>query len=103
MLYGLYVNLMVGIYIEKKTTYLPLITGAAALVSVIANLVLIPGFGMYGAATASIFAYAVMVTGLYILVQRHYPIPYEGMRLIKYLILCPLLKINQAAHGQYHH
>lgn len=91
ILYGLYVNLMAGIYIEKKTTYLPLITGTAAVVSVVANLILIPRFGMSGAATASVLAYAVMVSGLYLLAQKHYPIPYEGKRLLKICFVCGVI------------
>jgi O-antigen/teichoic acid export membrane protein len=88
ILYGLYVNLTVGIYLEKKTTVLPVITGLAAGVSIVANLAMIPSYGMYGAAAASVLAYTVMVAGLYIVAQRHYPIPYEYARILKITLLC---------------
>ena len=87
ILYGLYVNLVAGVYIEKKTIYLPIVTGAAALTSVGANLILIPRMGMQGAAVASILGYAVMVIGLYLLTKRYYPIPYEWSRLIKIVLI----------------
>lgn len=88
ILYGLYVNLTVGIYLEKKTTILPVITGVAALVSVAANLLLIPGFGMYGAGLASVLAYGVMAAGLYITARRHYPVPYEYGRILQMTLIC---------------
>ncbi|MBK8552420.1 MAG: oligosaccharide flippase family protein [Ignavibacteria bacterium] len=41
LLNGMYVNFMAGIYIEKKTKYLPLITGLGAVINVVANFILI--------------------------------------------------------------
>ena len=91
VLYGIYVNLTVGVYLEKKTVLLPFITAASALVCILVNLWLIPVLGMYGAATASVSAYAVMVTGLYLVGRRYYPIPYEYLRLLKVIFVCGLL------------
>ena len=91
VLYGIYVNLTVGVYLEKKTILLPFITAASALVCILTNLWLIPDFGMYGAATASAAAYAVMVAGLYLVGRRYYPIPYEYLRLLKVVFACGML------------
>ncbi len=91
VLYGIYVNLTVGVYLEKKTVLLPFITAASALVCILVNLWLIPVLGMYGAATASVSAYAVMVTGLYLVGRRYYPIPYEYIRLLKVVFVCGVL------------
>lgn len=91
VLYGIYVNLTVGVYLEKKTILLPFITAAAALVCILTNLWLIPEFGMYGAASASAAAYAVMVAGLYLVGRRYYPIPYEYIRLLKVIFACGVL------------
>lgn len=88
LLYGIYVNLTVGIYLEKKTIILPVITGTAALMSFLVNLALIPSFGMYGAVIASVVAYAVMVIGMYFMSHKYYPIPYEYMRIAKVLLVC---------------
>lgn len=88
VLYGIYVNLTVGIYLEKRTILLPFVTGGSALVCILVNLWLIPLFGMYGAATASVSAYAVMVIGLYWVGRKYYPIPYEYIRLLKVIFVC---------------
>ncbi len=91
VLYGIYVNLTVGVYLEKKTVLLPFITATSALVCILVNLWLIPVLSMYGAATASVSAYAVMVTGLYLVGRRYYPIPYEYIRLLKVIFVCGVL------------
>ncbi|MBM3265014.1 MAG: oligosaccharide flippase family protein [candidate division Zixibacteria bacterium] len=88
ILYGLYVNLTVGVYLKNKTAVLPIITGAAALTSVGANLWLIPIWGIYGAGLASVLAYGVMAGGLYITGRRHYPIPYEYGRIAQMALIC---------------
>lgn len=74
---GIYVNLMPGIYFEKKTKYLPLITGISAVVNVGANFALIPPMGMMGAAIATLLSYVTMAVGIYITAQKFYPIKYE--------------------------
>ncbi|MEE2994083.1 MAG: oligosaccharide flippase family protein [Gemmatimonadota bacterium] len=91
ILYGIYVNLTVGIYLEKKTIILPVITGTAALLCILTNLALIPSFGMYGAVMASVVAYGVMVVGMYIVSHTYYPIPYEYMRIVKVLLVCGVI------------
>jgi O-antigen/teichoic acid export membrane protein len=80
---GIFVNLMAGIYIEKKTSHLPYITGIGAAINVIVNLLLIPRFGMFGAAWATFFAYAGMALVIYIVSQKYYPVRYELGRLLK--------------------
>jgi O-antigen/teichoic acid export membrane protein len=80
---GVAMNLSAGIYIEKKTKYLPVVTFIGACVNVIANLLLIPMIGMTGAAWATFLAYLAQAIGTYIVVQRIYPITYELGRLTK--------------------
>jgi O-antigen/teichoic acid export membrane protein len=80
---GIFVNLMAGIYIEKKTSHLPYITGIGAGINVAANFLLIPKFGMFGAAWATFFAYAGMAAAVYVVSQRYYPVHYELTRLLK--------------------
>ncbi|MBN2398953.1 MAG: polysaccharide biosynthesis C-terminal domain-containing protein [Candidatus Aminicenantes bacterium] len=82
---GIYVNLQVGLYIEEKTKYFPLITGAGALVNVAANLLFIPRLGIMGAALAVLASYVVMTAGLYFFAQRFYRIDYEYGKLFKIL------------------
>src|SRR6267143_203280 len=80
---GVYTNLSAGIYIEKKTHYLPIIPFLSALVNVVANYLLIPLMGMMGAAWATFLAYFAMAVAGYIIAQRVYPVQYEIGRLMK--------------------
>lgn len=79
---GWYINFIAGIQIEKKTQYMPLVSGLGAVVNVIANLLLIPFMGMLGAAYATLFAYASMAVYQYFLSQRFYKISYEWRKII---------------------
>jgi len=80
---GIYVNLIVGIYIQKKTKYLPYITGIGAIANILGNYTLIPILGMYGSAWATLISYLIMAISLFIAVQRIYPIRYEYERIAK--------------------
>ncbi|HTK81141.1 MAG TPA: polysaccharide biosynthesis C-terminal domain-containing protein [Bacteroidota bacterium] len=76
-------TLSAGVYIEKKTQYLPVITFIGAGVNIGANYLLIPSMGIAGGAWATLLAYAVMAAVLYVVAQRIYPIEYEMDRLGK--------------------
>jgi O-antigen/teichoic acid export membrane protein len=80
---GIYNNLIAGIYIEKRTSLLPVVTFTAATVNIAANYGLIPIWGLMGAAIATLVSYVTMAVMLYFLVRRVYPIPYEWRRLLK--------------------
>lgn len=71
----------VGIAIQKRARYYPMITAAAAATNVAANFALIPRFGILGAAWATVLAYAVMATLGIRISQRLYPLPLEWPRL----------------------
>jgi O-antigen/teichoic acid export membrane protein len=71
----------VGIGIQKRARYYPMITAAAAVTNVAANFLLIPRFGMLGAAWATVIAYALMAGMGLRISQRLYPIPFEWGRL----------------------
>ena len=81
MFLGVYNNLVAGVYIEKKTQRLPMITLAGALVNIGANFLLIPAMGMMGGAVATLLAYAVMALVLYLDVRKFYPVRYEWGRI----------------------
>jgi len=82
---GIYVNLQAGLYIAEKTKYFPLVTGAGALVNVVANVLLIPSMGIVGAALATLASYMVMAAGLFYFAQKFYPIRYEYAKVLKIL------------------
>ena len=85
--YGVYINLMAGIYIEKKTKYLPYITGGAAIINVVANFILIPIMGMMGAAVTTLLSYITMTVGIYYASQKFYKINYEYTKIFFIFIL----------------
>lgn len=86
MFYGVYVNLMAGVYVKERTRILPVIVGAGAAVNVAFNVALIPSMGMMGAAWATLAAYAVMAGLLYIWERGFYPVAYEWGRVAKVVI-----------------
>jgi len=83
MFLGVSNNFVAGIYIEKKTSHLPINTFIGASINVAANFMLIPVFGIMGAALATLLSYAAMAIALYIVVQRFYPITYEFGRVAR--------------------
>jgi O-antigen/teichoic acid export membrane protein len=94
MLYGMYVNLTVGIYIRKKSQLMVIFTGLAALTNIGSNLYLMPRYGITGAALATLFAYLVMMISIFAANQKIYPIKYEYGRLAMvfcYLVACLVL------------
>lgn len=84
---GLYVNFQAGLYIEEKTKYFPIVTGAGAVVNVIVNILLIPIFGIMGAAIATLASYMVMAITLFLFSRKIYEIKYEYEKILKILLL----------------
>jgi O-antigen/teichoic acid export membrane protein len=80
LLHGVFLLTSIGIGIEKKARYYPMVTGAAAAANVAANFALIPRLGMMGAAWATVLSYAVMAGLGFAISRRLFPIPFEGAR-----------------------
>ena len=57
-----------------------MIAGAAAALNVALNLILIPPYGMMGAAIATVAAYALMFVLMTWYAQRVFPVPYQWRR-----------------------
>lgn len=90
-LFGIYLNLLVGIHLKEKTGWLPVITGAGLAANLGANFVLIPLVGMSGAAWATVLAYATLTVLAYYFSQKHYAVPYEYARCFKIAAITALL------------
>ncbi|MCH8548694.1 MAG: oligosaccharide flippase family protein, partial [Balneolaceae bacterium] len=58
--HGWYINFSSGVFIKEKTTVLYKITLMGAVITIIANLLLIPHFGMTGSAAATSLSYGAM-------------------------------------------
>lgn len=97
LLYGFFSLLNVGIFIQNKTRYNPVIIGIAAVFNLSLNYFLIPPYGMLGAAYATFFSYLLMDLLAYIINVRVYPIPYEWIRILKIIsvTILSLFIINQ--------
>jgi O-antigen/teichoic acid export membrane protein len=85
MFLGIYTNLIAGIYIEKKTKYLPLITGLGAFLNVVTCFLLIPAMGIIGSAIATLVSYIAMAVYMYIVAQKFYPVKYETGKVLALL------------------
>ena len=73
-----YIVVAVGVGRAKRTQFNWIVTGVAAAVNVGLNLILIPPYGMMGAAVATIAAYSVMFAGMVWWSQQIYPSPTNG-------------------------
>lgn len=80
-----------GLQITKRTRIIGLmITGVAAF-NLVVNLLLVPIWGIYGAASSSFISQFVFFTILYIYAQKYYTIPYRldkvGLIIVSGIIL----------------
>lgn len=80
---GVYLMTSIGLNITRRTRYYPVATATAAAVNVGLNLVLIPRYGIMGAAYANGLAYATQAAIAYHFSQRFYPVRYESGRLAR--------------------
>ena len=80
---GIYLVGSIGLVITKRTTRYPIATGLAAAASLMANALLIPRYGMIGAAWSNTVAYATLAAATVGFSMRAYPIRYEWLRLLR--------------------
>ena len=78
--FGGYIVISIGVGRARRTQFNWVITGAAAALNVSLNLILIPPYGMMGAAVATVAAYTLMFVGMAWWAQRVYPVPYQWRR-----------------------
>jgi O-antigen/teichoic acid export membrane protein len=83
LLQGVYLLTSIGLNITRHTQYYPVSTIAGAACNVGFNFVLIPRFGIIGAAWANAAAYGVQAAVACAFSQRFYPIKYETGRLTR--------------------
>lgn len=77
-----YVVVAIGVGRSRRTQFNWVVTGAAAAVNTALNLILIPPYGMMGAAIATIAAYFTIFVGMAWWAQRIYPVPYQWRRVV---------------------
>ncbi|PKD43677.1 lipopolysaccharide biosynthesis protein [Rhodohalobacter barkolensis] len=75
--HGWYINFSSGVFIKEKTRVFYKITLMGAAVTIIANLILIPYFGMTGSAVATLLSYGAMATTLGVYSKKVMEVPYR--------------------------
>ena len=83
MFQGLYLVGSIGLIITRRTSRYPIATGIAGIASVTSNVLLIPRFGLMGAAWSQTIAYATLAVVTIAFSQSVYPIRYEWGRLAR--------------------
>jgi O-antigen/teichoic acid export membrane protein len=80
-LYALYLVLVVVLGRTGRTEYNFPATAAATAANIVLNLILVPPYGIVGAAVALVASYLVVLVLMYVFTQRLFPVPYEWGRL----------------------
>jgi O-antigen/teichoic acid export membrane protein len=83
---GIFFNLSVWYKITDQTKYGAYISIVGAVITVSLNILLVPIFGIIGAAWATLACYITIVVISYFLGQKHFPIPYLVKALPLYLL-----------------
>jgi O-antigen/teichoic acid export membrane protein len=79
--YAAYIVMAIGVGRAKRTQFNWVIAGLAAAVSVGLNVVLVPEYGMIGAAASQVTAYTAMFVAMSWYAQQVFPTPYQWRRL----------------------
>ncbi len=75
--HGWYINFSSGVFIKEKTRIFYKITLMGAAITIVANLILIPYYGMTGSAVATLLSYGAMATTLGIYSKKVMEVPYR--------------------------
>ncbi len=78
--YGAYIVVAIGVGRSRRTQFNWVVTAAGAAVNFGLNILLIPSYGMMGAAIATVAAYTTMAVGMAWWAQKVYPVPYQWRR-----------------------
>ena len=86
--HGWYINFSSGVFIEEKTRILYKISLMGAIITVVANLLLIPYFGMTGSAAATLLSFGTMALTLGILSKRFSDVSYRMPESLGLMAFC---------------
>ena len=75
-----YTVVAIGVGRARRTQFNWVVTGAAAALNVALNLLLVPRYGIMGAAVAAVAAFGAMFVAMAWHAQRIYPVPYQWRR-----------------------
>jgi O-antigen/teichoic acid export membrane protein len=88
---GVYYNFSVWFKLTDKTYWGTIITILGALITIIANYILIPLYGYEGSSLATLICYFVMAGICYLVGQRFFPIPYKIGVSFLYILLTTVI------------
>lgn len=88
---GVFYNLSFWYKLTDKTIYGAWFSGSGAIIAVVANIVLVPFLGIYGAAWSVFLAYLVPTILSYFFGRKYFPIPYEVLKIIVYPLAAVLV------------
>ena len=78
--FAAYMVVQIGVARAGRGRFKWIAAGTAAGVNLVLNVVLIPPYGMMGAAIATLAAYVTLFVGMACISQRAYPVPYQWRR-----------------------
>lgn len=90
---GISTVMSIGIEIKKKTQYILIINGSAAILNIILNLIFIPHYGMIGAAYATFISFSIGFVLSYYINYKLYPINYQWEKVFKVILITGILFI----------
>ena len=79
---GAYLNFLPGIYFKEKTYYIPIIIGLGALVNLVVNLILIPVYGIFGAAFATLIGHGTIAIITFFISRKMFSVPYDWLKIL---------------------
>ncbi|MBA7710048.1 hypothetical protein ES703_118976 [subsurface metagenome] len=82
-----------GISLSRKTKYMALFSGIAAMTNLGLNALMVPHWGILGASIASAISYTVLTLGYYSAARRLYPIGFDKGAILKICLACLLFVV----------
>jgi O-antigen/teichoic acid export membrane protein len=83
VLWGAYMIINIGVNRSKRTRLTPVVTATAAAVNIGLNFLLIPAWGVVGAAVSTVVGYSVLVLLGWLNAQTGFPVPYDWARVAR--------------------
>jgi len=88
---GIYNNLSIWYKLTDKTRFGMYFSIIGAILTIAFNLIMIPKIGFIASAWATLITYTFMMLVSYYIGKKHYPVPYQISKLIRYIILTIVL------------
>ena len=85
MFLGMYYNFSIWYKLSDNTNKGAIISTIGAVITILANIILVPLLGYTGSAWATLICYTSMAIICYTVGVKHYPIPYQIGRLLAYI------------------